>query len=246
MFVSALVLSASIVAQLGQEPNRPTLRPQDHFPTGSTQPGGDDVRQTAHEEVVPAADARKGMRISPRTRPPRNGADQSNQDAEGGAAAPRTAAGRTAWWISTAGGLLVVLGAALLAARLLKAMTPGGGLGESGPLHVLYRAPLGHKQAALLVKCGRRLLLIGSSGERLCTLAEIVDPEEVDLLRGLCMQVRPRSTTRAFQEALRSKADELESADLSAPAPAGTSAQDFASFLGSVKSRLAGGKGGRA
>ena len=66
------------------------------------------------------------------------------------------------------------------------------------------------REHVCLVRCGSRLLLVGISGENMQTLTEITDPEEVDYIKGQCLQLRPNSATKTFQEALRKSSDQME------------------------------------
>ena len=45
------------------------------------------------------------------------------------------------------------------------------------------------------------------------TLAEITDPREIDELKGQCMQLRPRSTTRAFQDIFKSRNNDWQQSE---------------------------------
>lgn len=51
--------------------------------------------------------------------------------------------------------------------------------GRPGTIEVLARASLQPRQHLLLVRLGRRLILLGASPNAVSTLAEITDPEEV-------------------------------------------------------------------
>lgn len=72
--------------------------------------------------------------------------------------------------------IALIFGLQWLVKRLAR---PGGGGGKSGPLDVLWRGSLSPKQQVFLVRMGRRVLLIGSSGGALTRLCEVTDAEEV-------------------------------------------------------------------
>ena len=51
-------------------------------------------------------------------------------------------------------------------------------------VRVLSQTPLGARGAVYLLQCGQRVLVIGASSTQITTLAEIIDPDEIDdLLR---------------------------------------------------------------
>lgn len=54
--------------------------------------------------------------------------------------------------------------------------------GATGVLQVVSRTPIAPKQQILLVRVGRRLMVIGDSAGRLTSLGEIADPDEVATL----------------------------------------------------------------
>lgn len=53
-------------------------------------------------------------------------------------------------------------------------------------IEVLGRRPIDQRQSILLVRCGARILILGSSPGGFQTLAEVTDPTEIDYLAGLC------------------------------------------------------------
>jgi len=88
------------------------------------------------------------------------------------------------WYRSGLMSLVFVLGAiggvALLVRRLVPSMRTMNGPG----LEVLGRHHLAPKQSLALVRIGRRVLLVGVSADRLNTLCEIDEPQEVAELLG--------------------------------------------------------------
>jgi flagellar biogenesis protein FliO len=151
-----------------------------------------------------------GIKISPATRKSTLG--QRSTKPDGDPSRESAASGRSfAWWTTTALGLGVVLTAIFLGGRVARRLVPGATVGETGgPVHLLHRTYLSPKHAVCLVKCGDRILMIGLSGDRMQTLSEIHDPQEIDYLRGQLMQVRPRSTTQAFREAFSGRTQMAE------------------------------------
>jgi flagellar protein FliO/FliZ len=70
----------------------------------------------------------------------------------------------------------------------------------SEAFEVLGRAPLFGRQNVHLIRCGNKLLLVSVTPAGTETLTEIVDPQEVDRLAGLCRQAGPQSSTAAFKQ----------------------------------------------
>ncbi len=62
-------------------------------------------------------------------------------------------------------------------------ITPAGG-NASRAVQVLSRSSLSPKQQVVLVRVGRRVLVVGDNGQQLSSLAEIADPDEVAALIG--------------------------------------------------------------
>lgn len=131
---------------------------------------------------------RAAQAISPRTsdstagRAPLSGSSRS---------AGRTSAG----WSTTGGALALVVVLILVAAKAFRRS------GASGPLtlpeeavQVLGRRSIDYQHAIHLVRCGSRILVLGSSQGGLTSLAELTDRDEVDALAELC---RSNESTRA-------------------------------------------------
>jgi flagellar biogenesis protein FliO len=49
-------------------------------------------------------------------------------------------------------------------------------------IQVLDRSPLGPKETVFLLRCGSRVLVVGSTPSSMTTLAEITDPQEAEQL----------------------------------------------------------------
>lgn len=113
------------------------------------------------------------------------------------------------WWTSL-GGLMIVLALIVGMAALLKKHLPGAKMGlPSEAVQPLGRKLLEHRHAIHLVRCGSRILVIGSSPQGLNTLAEITDPVEVDYLSGICTRRDANSANEGFRQFLnRFRSDE--------------------------------------
>ena len=71
---------------------------------------------------------------------------------------------------------------------------------------ILARHYVSGKQSVCLMRLGRRLLLVGVSPDRLSTLCEFTDPEEVAELVGAVESGRPNSFTSVFSKFAGSEA----------------------------------------
>jgi flagellar biogenesis protein FliO len=93
----------------------------------------------------------------------------------------------------------VVIAAILLSQRVWKRLgIPGVGGRSSGALQVVSRLNVSPKQQILLIRVGRRLVLVGNSGAQMNPLCEIADPEEAAGLLGQAAVEREGSVTSSF------------------------------------------------
>jgi len=103
---------------------------------------------------------------------------------------PQTGPSGSAW--RTIGSLIVVIGLILLGAKLWRKHSPAASLGlPAEAIEILGRKPIEQRASVYLIRCGSRILVVGSSADGLQTLAEITDPVEVDTLAGLCRRSEP-------------------------------------------------------
>jgi flagellar biogenesis protein FliO len=82
-------------------------------------------------------------------------------------------------------------------------------LGAGGPIRILARKGLGPKQEVFLVEVGSRVIMIGSTRDRLTTLSEFSGPDEVAALRASLPQ-RDETQRGEFRESLREGLREQE------------------------------------
>lgn len=78
--------------------------------------------------------------------------------------------------------LAIVLFSILAGAWFIRRFLTKGRLGSSAAIKVLSRTCLSSKQSLVLVKIGKRVLLVGITPDHISPLADIDDPIEVDLL----------------------------------------------------------------
>jgi flagellar biosynthetic protein FliO len=70
--------------------------------------------------------------------------------------------------------------------------------GSSRAVEVISRSPLSPKQQIVLIRVGRRLVVVGDSGSQMNPLCEISDPDEIAALVGQLRDEKTSPTTRAF------------------------------------------------
>jgi len=120
---------------------------------------------------------------------------------------PRRGGAGAAWRFQYMLPLLAVLGLILAAALVVKRFLPGRRLlTGSGVLEIVARTPLSARQSLVLVKMGRRLVLLGVCSERVSALSVVDDPEQVAMLLGEIASTHPESMTRAFARSFSEQA----------------------------------------
>ena len=97
----------------------------------------------------------------------------------------------------------IVLGAIFVSHQVWKRVGMPGAPGRgSGALQVVSRLNIAPKQQILLLRVGRRLVLIGNSGTQMNPLCEIGDAEEAALLLGQTAVEREGSLSSSFSAVL--------------------------------------------
>jgi flagellar biogenesis protein FliO len=118
--------------------------------------------------------------------------------------------------------LAVVLGAMYVTHSVWKRLgMPGSANRAAGSLQVISRLNLSPRQQLVLVRVGRRVVLVGNSGTQMNSLCEISDPEEAAGLFGLAATEREESVSATFNSVLggeERRFEEQAGADLQAPA----------------------------
>jgi len=122
---------------------------------------------------------------------------------------PSAASGSSDWW-RMVGALALVLGL-ILALRWLARRWGGRRLGGGdGAVELLSRTPLSTRHSVLLVRVGKRILVVGAGGDNLRTLTEIEDPEQIS---ELLANVRAGSAGRGFSRALAAWGSRMDVGD---------------------------------
>ena len=76
----------------------------------------------------------------------------------------------------------------------------------AGVLDIVARLPMSGKQSLVLVRMGRRLVLVGVSPEQISSLSVVEDPDQVAAIVGEAARGRPDSISHAFEKALGDEA----------------------------------------
>ena len=98
---------------------------------------------------------------------------------------PQTSQTGSVW--RTTGALLVVLAIFLFGAKLWRKHIPVANIGlPTEAIEILGRKSIESRHSVYLIRCGTRILVVGSSVDGMQTLAEVTDPVEVDHLAGIC------------------------------------------------------------
>lgn len=118
--------------------------------------------------------------------------DRSNQAEQRQAGNTGSRQAPSIW--GTLGALLLVISIILVAAKLFKKHHPLASTNlPLEVMEVLGKRPLDARQTIHFVRCGSRILILGSSPAGLEMLSEVLDPVEVDLISGMCRE-RTQST----------------------------------------------------
>ena len=108
--------------------------------------------------------------------------------------------------------VVVVTGGIYGAARLLKKYVPGArGMFGGTALKVVGRMFLSPKQSIVVVKVGRRMVVVGVTPTEIRRLSEITDADEVEEMSREIAGTGKGSTTKEFQEELKKASKEYES-----------------------------------
>lgn len=94
--------------------------------------------------------------------------------------------------------LAAVLALIFLLKAILKRLSGGGGLRSSKAVQVLSTQNLAPRQQLVLVRLGRRLVLIGNTGTAMNALCEISEPDEVAALLGQLSVEKSGPAARTF------------------------------------------------
>jgi flagellar biogenesis protein FliO len=132
--------------------------------------------------------------------PPRRGATTQTTPAGGSIAATTSDVFDTKRLLLALG---IVLAAIFISQKVWKKLgMPGVGGRSAGALQVVSRLNISPKQQILLLRVGRRLVVVGNSGTQMNTLCDISDPEEAAILLGQTTTERQGSIASSFNAVL--------------------------------------------
>ncbi|MCA9017297.1 MAG: FliO/MopB family protein, partial [Planctomycetaceae bacterium] len=113
--------------------------------------------------------------------------DRQKQPSQSNAKSSAARSAPSIW--GTLGALLVVISIILVTAKLFKKHNPLAATSlPREVMEVLGKKPLDARQTIHFVRCGSRILILGSSPAGLEMLSEVLDPVEVDLITGMCRE----------------------------------------------------------
>lgn len=133
----------------------------------------------------------------------------------GGDDAPASTGGSSlGWWVRTGSALAVVL-TLIFALRLMMqkmgkrsgtiaASLGAGGRAPSGVLEVIGRYPVSRGHSLVLLRCDRRVLLLGQSASGFRTLAELTDADDVASILTKTRDDEGATLSSKFSEIIRS------------------------------------------
>ncbi|MCG3180660.1 MAG: hypothetical protein BIFFINMI_03023 [Phycisphaerae bacterium] len=138
-------------------------------------------------------------------------------------------------WIA----LAAVLGLIVVAAWVVRRWAPAGVAGHrGGPMKVVARWPLSAKQHVVLMHLGRRLLVVGVTGQQISLLAQIDDPGEIEQLLAACPSGKS-ILGEGFAQLLGRQSKAMADADEEPTTPAGRGAgEQVRRLMGRVQSSL--------
>ena len=117
---------------------------------------------------------------------------------------------------------------------------PGGVRHTSRAVEVIAKSPLSPKQQVMLIRVGRRLIIVGDSGSQLNTLCELSDPDEVAALVGQLQDERMPPAKKAFGAMFGRSRTKFESAPGDDAAPPLVDEPEEAEPVASAREELSG------
>ena len=147
--------------------------------------------ESVQESPTPAAPGRRLIPVEPPVRAP--GEKRLTNPAQGGPSL-------TGFVVWTAVVMGLMAGSFILFRRFTRRSRFFGG---AGAINVLARRPLGQRQEVFLIEVGTKVFMIGSTKDRLNTLGEFSQPDEVAVLRANLPRRKDDSSPVVFRDSLR-------------------------------------------
>jgi flagellar biogenesis protein FliO len=165
--------------------------------------------------VGAAAQAAEADAGNSRLLPPRGSGRTMLKEGPSGAEGGQRKSAAGDGWLTTFGALTAVLALVFLTAKVMKRNAPAQQKTlPADVVQVLGRKALDYRHQIHLVRCGSRMLVLGTSQEGMRTLSEITDPVEIDYLAGLCKASEPASVGATFRQLFQ----KFQGSDLTTPA----------------------------
>jgi len=165
------LLAVALVARAGSAQTSQPARPQSSGAAGAAPAPVEVIHRRAAGDLSTSTTRPSGAKVAP------VGFDTS----------------RVALALAIVIGLIVVL--RWLAKRLFGSAAPGR---SSRAVQVLSRNVISPKQQLLVVQVGRRLVVVGDSGQQMNPLCEITDPDEMAALIGQIQEEKRDTVSGAF------------------------------------------------
>lgn len=145
------------------------------------------------------------------------------------------------WYRSGYGALAIVLLVVGLVAWAVRRWMPAIRISQSDVLRVVARANVTPKHSVALVHLGRRFVMVGIGGDRLSSLCEVSDPDEVAELLGRIGASQVPPVESGFETMLLSETGEYQRAEKNEEAeasPANTKHQRDGTAAGELLHKL--------
>lgn len=161
--------------------------------------------------------------------------------------------GQVGDWLQTVLALGLVVALIFAARWALKKRQAGlGSVGGQQVVEVLNRTAVSARQSVLILRVGKRILVVGAGADGMSTLTEISDAEEISAILGAVEQAKSNSLTGGFVRMLQGLQGNQEP-DLDGEyqpverdeqrTPAGAAVAQVQAMLARVRGRTTGGRG---
>ena len=139
------------------------------------------------------------------------------------------------------GALAVVLGLIFLLRWCSRFFFPSAaGRQSSRAVEVIARSALSPKQQIMLIRVGRRLIVVGDSGAQMNTLCELSEPDEVAALVGQLQDEKLPPGRKAFGAMFGRSRSRFDATDQAEPAPPLVDDAEDAEPVGTAREELSG------
>lgn len=205
----------------------------------ATSVSAQEAQDAAEPPPGPAAAQARSSESRPVARPAESAGSSFATASEGRSVARREAAGKSGF-LRDLWPLLAVLVLIAGLAVILKKFLPGRQLfAGTNVLRIVARTSVSSKQQIMLVKLGRKLVLVGVSPDRMSALCTVDDPDQVALLLGEAASGRTGSMAGAFEASMREEAEDYAATAAAAEDEAGGAGGQLHGLLKKVRTLAA-------